>query len=133
MPQTNNTDEGSDALIHLRVPAATKARWVRESRQVGAKLTDWIVQKVEARMNVFKIPETLADKYHGSGVALAASLNGQLLDIVYLDTVIPEFNGSIEGAKKYLIDPRLAPTVRGLQALGNVHVGMLSCWEFVEL
>lgn len=39
----------TDALIHLRVPAATKARWVRESRAAGMRLTDWIVSKVEAQ------------------------------------------------------------------------------------
>ena len=39
----------SDAIIHLRVPAATKARWVRESRAAGMRLTDWIVQRVEAQ------------------------------------------------------------------------------------
>ena len=38
----------SDALIHLRVPAELKARWVRESRAAGIRLTDWIVQRVEA-------------------------------------------------------------------------------------
>ena len=40
---------GSEALIHLRVPAAIKARWVRESRAAGMRLTDWIVQRVEAQ------------------------------------------------------------------------------------
>lgn len=39
----------NDALINLRVPAATKARWVRESRAAGMRLTDWIVQRVGAR------------------------------------------------------------------------------------
>ena len=39
----------TDSLIHLRVPAATKARWVRESRAAGMRLTDWIVQRVEAQ------------------------------------------------------------------------------------
>lgn len=39
-----------DATIHLRVPAATKARWVRESRTAGQRLTDWIVKRVEAQM-----------------------------------------------------------------------------------
>ena len=39
----------SDALIHLRVPAALKARWVRDSRAAGMRLTDWIVQRVEAQ------------------------------------------------------------------------------------
>ena len=39
----------AEAQIHLRVPAATKARWVRESRAAGMRLTDWIVSKVEAQ------------------------------------------------------------------------------------
>lgn len=38
-----------EALIHLRVPAALKARWVRESRSAGMRLTDWIVSRVEAQ------------------------------------------------------------------------------------
>lgn len=38
----------NDALIHLRVPAATKARWVRESRAAGMRLTDWICQHLSA-------------------------------------------------------------------------------------
>ena len=44
---TSDEGEGGDALIHLRVPAATKARWVRESRAAGMRLTDWIVERVE--------------------------------------------------------------------------------------
>lgn len=50
-----------DALIHLRVPAATKGRWVRESRATGMRLTDWIVQRVEAppmkQITVIAIPQ----------------------------------------------------------------------------
>ncbi len=40
----------NEALIHMRVPAALKARWVRESQTAGMRLTDWIVQRVEAQM-----------------------------------------------------------------------------------
>lgn len=39
-----------DSLIHLRVPAATKGRWVRASRAAGMRLSDWITQAVEAQM-----------------------------------------------------------------------------------
>lgn len=39
-----------DALIHLRVPAELKARWVRESRAAGMRLTDWITSKVGKEM-----------------------------------------------------------------------------------
>ena len=40
----------TDSLIHLRVPAAVKGRWVRASRSAGMKLTDYIVDAVEAYM-----------------------------------------------------------------------------------
>lgn len=36
-----------DALIHLRVPASLKARWVRMSRAKGQRLTDWLIERVE--------------------------------------------------------------------------------------
>ena len=41
----------TDSLIHLRVPAATKARWVRESRAAGMRLTDWIAARVGHKGN----------------------------------------------------------------------------------
>lgn len=42
-------DKKDDSLIHLRVPAKKKAEWVRESRAEGQKLTDWIVDRIEAK------------------------------------------------------------------------------------
>ena len=33
----------------LRVQPGTKARWVRQSRAEGKKLTDWVVERVEGR------------------------------------------------------------------------------------
>lgn len=50
-----------DALIHLRVPAGLKARWVRESRAAGMRLTDWIIERVEApqKMTMIAIPAGL--------------------------------------------------------------------------
>lgn len=45
-----------DAVIHLRVPAPTKARWVRDSRAAGMRLTDWIVSRVDA-MPKITIPD----------------------------------------------------------------------------
>lgn len=130
----SNQPEGSDALIHLRVPAAVKARWVRESRLDGKKLTDWITDRVERKtMNIFKVPESLAHKYHGAGYGLAAIVNDQLVDIVYLEDVLPDFSGERGDVVAAITDARIGPTVRHLQALGNVHMGMLSSWEFVEL
>lgn len=36
-----------EALVHLRVPASVKGRWVRESRAEGLRLTDWLIQRIE--------------------------------------------------------------------------------------
>ena len=51
----NNTI-GGDALIHLRVTAAIKGRWVNASRAEGLRLSDWIVKIVEAHLNVQPTP-----------------------------------------------------------------------------
>ena len=40
----------TESLIHLRVPATTKGRWVRTSRAAGMRLTDYITSAVEAYM-----------------------------------------------------------------------------------
>jgi hypothetical protein len=45
----------TDIPIHLRVPAEQKARWVRESRAAGMRLTDWIVQRVEMQALVYDV------------------------------------------------------------------------------
>lgn len=128
----NHDTEGGEALIHLRVPAATKARWVRQSRADGMKLTDWITNRVEAqKMTVYKINDTLASKYHGSGHALVAVTGGQVVDLVYLKDVLPDFEP--DRLQTAINDERLAPTVRRLQVLGDLSIGMLSCWEFVKL
>jgi hypothetical protein len=84
-------------------------------------------------MNIFKVPDELADKYRGAGYGLAATVAGQLVDIVYLEDVLPDFDGTRSTAMAAMHDARLAPAVRKLQALGQVHAGMLSSWEFVEL
>lgn len=40
----------TESPIHLRVPASVKGRWVRASRAVGMRLTDYITCAVEAYM-----------------------------------------------------------------------------------
>ena len=83
---------------------------------------------------LFKIPEALADKYHGAGHALASVTGGQMINLIYLSDVIDDFDGSdISGLPEVLNDPRLAPAVRLLQSTGEVFFGMCSCYEFVVL
>ena len=48
-----------EAIIHLRVPAATKARWVRESRAAGMRLTDWIVARIDGQKGKTMIQYTI--------------------------------------------------------------------------
>lgn len=38
----------TDAVIHLRVPAGMKGRWIIASRAAGLRLGDWIINAVEA-------------------------------------------------------------------------------------
>lgn len=56
----------TDALIHLRVPAATKGRWVRASRAAGMRLTDWITQAVEAQTSPRPPAMIASDRPHSS-------------------------------------------------------------------
>jgi hypothetical protein len=82
-------------------------------------------------VNTFTIPDELADAYKGSGHALAAIHGGRLIDLLYLRDLLPDFDP--ERPEAFISDHRLAPTIRHLEALGEVSIGMCSCWEFCEL
>jgi hypothetical protein len=88
---------------------------------------------MDTKMLVLNIPDSLAEKYSGSGYALAASKNGNLVDLVYLHDVLPDFDADGGIDREILNSPQLGPTLRYLQSLGLVHVGMCSSWEFCEL
>ena len=124
-----------DAYVHLRVDKALKAKWVAASRSRGMKLTDWLVERIEGKtMDVFKIPESLAEKYHGAGHALAAITGGEIIDFIYVRDVLTDHDDEDQDDLEAAINnPSLGPTVRKLQSLGEVSVGMCSCWEFTVL
>lgn len=85
-------------------------------------------------MNVYPIPEALEAKYKGAGHALAAITGNQLIDFVYLEDVLQDYDPESDGGLAAAVnDDRLAPVVRQLQTLGQVSAGMCSGWEFVEL
>lgn len=70
-----------DAYVHLRVPAATKAAWVRASRAAGMRLTNWIVSAVEARMSEqIKIAAaiTIPDDVRFADLKLARGADGMV-------------------------------------------------------
>lgn len=85
-------------------------------------------------MNTWPVPDSLHDKYHGSGYALAAVSGGSLVSFVYLKDVLPDFDPEAPHAAFMAVnDDMIGPTVRELSALGAVSFGMLSAYEFTEL
>lgn len=136
-------DLGRDALVHLRVPAAIKARWVRASQARGLKLTEYLrtmIDRGEA-MKTYPIPDNLAGQYHGAGYALAAVTGGQLVALRYVADLAPDLDDVLteggaparQAVQRWIGSDAAGPAARELQALGEVSVGMCSAWEFVEL
>jgi len=86
-----------------------------------------------------KMTDAIAHKYQGPGVALAACMNEQIVDLVYLSDIFPDFDGSINSPKSVALlanlmeDHRAVPTIRKLQAQGKVFTGMCNEHEFVVL
>lgn len=68
----------SDAIIHLRMPAATKGRWIRASRAAGMRLSDWIIQAVEERMKQQLARVAIPDDVDFADLKLARDDNGDL-------------------------------------------------------
>lgn len=65
----------TDALIHLRVSAARKGRWIRASRAAGMRLSDWIISAVEAHMQqLTRI--AIPDDIHFSDLRLCRDSDG---------------------------------------------------------
>ena len=89
-------------------------------------------------MTAYKIPESLASAYHGAGWALAAVLDGQVVALRYIEDVAPVIAEQMGGAhdaffiRQWIQTTEASQIVRELQALGEVSVGMCSCWEFIE-
>lgn len=83
---------------------------------------------------VYKITGGITEKYDGCGYALAAVAGGHIVGLVYLRKVIEDIDEEDEGSLYAVLgDDRLGPTVRELSSLGEVFVGMCSCYEFVVL
>jgi len=91
-------------------------------------------------MRVIKVPAQLAPKYRGTGYALAAITGGQLIDFRYVHDVAPAtVADALDGphaaffVRNWIGTVEAEPILRELQVLGEVSVGMLSAWEFIEL
>lgn len=84
-------------------------------------------------MNTYKVPDALEDAYKGTGLAFIATKGGAMIALRYLADVAPNASQEVEALQSVIESGVLAPVVRELQALGDVHIGMLSGWEFTEL
>jgi hypothetical protein len=89
-------------------------------------------------MSAYTVPDALEARYKGDGMALAATHDGQLRGLTYLRDLLPgvellECDAAGRITAGILDNPRIAPAVRELKALGSVHLGVCSRWEFVEL
>ena len=77
---------------------------------------------------------TLEAKYHGMGYAIGAAVDGQLIDFAYLrDTFDIDDLEDEAHVLELLKRPEIGPVVRHMQSLGEVYVGMCSCYDFVIL
>ncbi len=82
--------------------------------------------------NVFKLDGSIRAKYQGDGVAVASIRGKRVVNLVYLHDV-PGLGEDEDNLQTLLDDPRLEPTVRRLQATGEVSIGICLGYEFMEL
>ena len=64
------------SIIHINVPRAVKARWVRESQAHGLKLTDWIILNLNACTMTATYTATIA--HHSISRARTIEVTGTL-------------------------------------------------------
>lgn len=96
----------------------------------GAPGDTAIIGSFMARRNTVRA-ETLARLLNGERLtglgAVAESSTTRLADVA------PNADQEVESLQSVIESGVLAPAVRELQSLGDVHIGMLSGWEFTEL
>lgn len=90
--------------------------------------------------SALKVGDELANKYHGSGLALAAvSLDGsRLIDFAYLRDIATDFDEEMSPAEAAVWisdEPRFQSFGEFFEIAGHsvMVFGMISCWEFVAL
>lgn len=95
---------------------------------------------MSAFINVLKIPVALAgQQLSDSGFALAAVADGQLIELAYVRSLVPEFDGDAKGdgnwgrAMAAAKDERCAAVIKKFRERGHVLAGVASGDEFVEL
>lgn len=86
-----------ELIIHFRVPASVKGRWVRASRAAGLKLTDYVVQAVEAYMQQQVARIVIPDALDFSALKLRRDTDGMVsFDMSVIERVCKESGIPIE-------------------------------------
>ncbi len=86
-----------DSVIHLRVPAATKGRWIRASRAAGMRLTEWIEQAVEEYMSNQMAKVAIPDDIEFSDLNLAYDADGHIsFDMAVIERICQASNLPVE-------------------------------------
>ena len=89
-------------------------------------------------MQVFKVGDAADRFYKGSGHAVAAVKNGEVVDLIYIQDFIKEFNVDENGKPNMplpavVADPRLIVPVNSLIPQGKIFYGIAGAREFVVL
>jgi hypothetical protein len=91
---------------------------------------------------IYPINAGLSGQYDGSGWGLAAISGGEVVTIRYIrniasqkvvDQIESDSGHATFFINQWLSTKEASPTLRELQARGQVSVGMFSSWEFVEI
>lgn len=84
---------------------------------------------------VFKVGEALADKYQGAGHAMAAVVDRQIVDLVYIRHILPDYDdeAGLSALQQAIASDPMIPIMLKLGARGDLFVGICSNWEFVVL
>lgn len=86
-----------DVIIHMRVPASTKGRWVRASRVAGMRLTDWITGIVEAHMQQQITKITIPDGLDFADLKLSRESDGAVsFDLAVIKHICAASNVAVE-------------------------------------
>lgn len=126
------------------VPVGVRIR--RNQKSVLARLggSVWVRQQIDEsgkKQMTYKIGNAAESQYHGAGWAVAAIIDNEVAALRYIDDVAPPrvceamHADSAHAAffvGQWLQTPEAAATLAELGSLGQVSVGMCSCWEFVE-
>lgn len=68
----------SEDTIIIKAPVGTKSRWVRQSQRAGMKLSDWLIERVEAQPMTKTIAITIPSDVPFTDLKLGRNADGSV-------------------------------------------------------